>query len=189
MFNLIILILYAIKDFKFYPRIHISINWCNKICITQVFKIFFYLPDLFIHKTVFFFLFFFFFFFFFCFLDRVSLCSPGYPGTQSVDQAGLKLRNPPASASPVLGLKACATTAQQVTFILRDTIMSTFSLIFIWPGEIVHCLKALGALAEDFISVPSWLCMCVCVCVYIYYTHIYIHTHTYIYSFKQNTWT
>jgi hypothetical protein len=34
------------------------------------------------------------------------------PGTHSVDQAGLKLRNPHASASQVLGLKACATTAQ-----------------------------------------------------------------------------
>jgi hypothetical protein len=43
--------------------------------------------------------------------DRVSLYSPGYPGTQSVDQAGLELRNLPASASQVLGLKACATTA------------------------------------------------------------------------------
>jgi hypothetical protein len=28
-----------------------------------------------------------------------------------VDQAGLELRNPPASASQVLGLKVCATTA------------------------------------------------------------------------------
>jgi hypothetical protein len=44
--------------------------------------------------------------------DRVSLCSPGCPGTHSVDQAGLKHRNPPASASQMLGLKACATTAQ-----------------------------------------------------------------------------
>jgi hypothetical protein len=48
----------------------------------------------------------------FCFVfgDRVSLCSPGCPGTHFVDQAGLELRNPPASASRVLGLKACATT-------------------------------------------------------------------------------
>jgi hypothetical protein len=53
----------------------------------------------------------FFFFFFWLFRDRVSLCSPGCPGTHSVDQAGLELRNPPASASRVLGLKACATTA------------------------------------------------------------------------------
>jgi hypothetical protein len=45
----------------------------------------------------------------FCFLafrDRVSLCIPGCPGTHSVDQAGLELRNPLASASQVLGLKA-----------------------------------------------------------------------------------
>jgi hypothetical protein len=52
----------------------------------------------------------------FCFVlifrDRISLCSPGCPGTHSVDQAGLELRNPPASAFQVLGLKACATTAR-----------------------------------------------------------------------------
>jgi hypothetical protein len=41
----------------------------------------------------------------------VSRCSPGCPGTHSVDQAGLKLRNSPASASQVLGLKVCTTTA------------------------------------------------------------------------------
>jgi hypothetical protein len=50
------------------------------------------------------------FFFFLVFRDRVSLYSLGCPGTHFVDQAGLELRNPPASASPVLGLKACATT-------------------------------------------------------------------------------
>jgi hypothetical protein len=46
----------------------------------------------------------------FCFLETGFLCSPGCPGTHAVDQAGLKLRNSPASASRVLGLKACATT-------------------------------------------------------------------------------
>jgi hypothetical protein len=48
----------------------------------------------------------------FCFVfqDRVSLYSPGCPGAHFVDQAGLELRNPPASASRVLGLKAGATT-------------------------------------------------------------------------------
>jgi hypothetical protein len=46
----------------------------------------------------------------FVFRERVSLYSPGCPGTHSVDQAGLELRNSPASASQVLGLKACATT-------------------------------------------------------------------------------
>jgi hypothetical protein len=62
----------------------------------------------------------------FCFVclffrDRISLCSPGCPGTHSVDQAGLELRNPPASASRVLGLKACATTPGLVcgSYVLR----------------------------------------------------------------------
>jgi hypothetical protein len=41
----------------------------------------------------------------FVFQDRVSLYSPGCPGTHSVDQADLELRNLPASASHVLGLK------------------------------------------------------------------------------------
>jgi hypothetical protein len=45
------------------------------------------------------------------FRDRVFLCSPGCPGTHSVDQFGLELRNPSASASQVLGLQAFDTTA------------------------------------------------------------------------------
>jgi hypothetical protein len=52
----------------------------------------------------------FFYFFLLVFRDRVSLYNPGCPGTHFVDQAGLELRNPPVSASRVLGLKACATT-------------------------------------------------------------------------------
>jgi hypothetical protein len=55
---------------------------------------------------------FFFLFFFFVFRDRVSLYIPGCPGTHCVDQAGLELRNPPASASQVLGLKVCVITAR-----------------------------------------------------------------------------
>jgi hypothetical protein len=50
---------------------------------------------------------------FLVFQGSVSLCSPGSPGTHSVDQAGLELRNSPASASQVLGLKARTTTAWQ----------------------------------------------------------------------------
>ena len=45
------------------------------------------------------------FLFLFCFVFET-----GCPGTHSVNQDGLKLRNPPASASQVLGLTACATT-------------------------------------------------------------------------------
>jgi hypothetical protein len=50
------------------------------------------------------------------FWDRVSQYNPGCPGTHSVDQAGLELRNLPASAFQVLGLKACATTTWQMWF-------------------------------------------------------------------------
>ena len=46
--------------------------------------------------------------------DRISLCSPGCPGTHFVDQTGLELKNSPASASPVLGLKAYATTPGKI---------------------------------------------------------------------------
>jgi hypothetical protein len=58
--------------------------------------------------------------FVFVFRDRVSLCSPGCPRIHSVDQAGLELRNPPASASQVLGLKVCAATAQLIISFLRN---------------------------------------------------------------------
>ena len=49
--------------------------------------------------------------FLFFFFETGFLYSPGCLGTYFVDQAGLEHRNPPASASRVLGLKACATTA------------------------------------------------------------------------------
>jgi hypothetical protein len=82
-----------------------------------------YLPCLELHALISFLLDFLFCFVLFCFVlfcfvfrDRVSLCSPGCPGTHSVDQAGLELRNPPASASQVLGLKACATTPGRFFF-------------------------------------------------------------------------
>jgi hypothetical protein len=48
--------------------------------------------------------------------DRLQPCRKNNnkvsPGTHFVDQAGLELRNLPVSASQLLGLKACATTAQ-----------------------------------------------------------------------------
>jgi hypothetical protein len=66
------------------------------------------------------------FFCLFVFQDRVSLCSPGCPATHSVDQAGLELRNPPSSASRVLGLKACVTTAQRY-----------FKILFLAKGQVL----------------------------------------------------
>jgi hypothetical protein len=81
--------------------------------------------------------------FVFCFLfvclfvlqDSVSLCSPGCPGTHSVDQAGLELRDLPASASQVLGLKACATTAWPHLSLLID-LETAWSVLAAYSGEI-----------------------------------------------------
>jgi hypothetical protein len=70
--------------------------------------------------------------FFLVFQDRVSLYSPGCPGTHSVVQAGLELRNLPASVSRVLGLKVCATTARHGTTFLANMTnyyQSAFKLI------------------------------------------------------------
>jgi hypothetical protein len=47
------------------------------------------------------------------FRDRVSLYSPGCSGAHFVDQGGLELRNPPASASQVLGGYATAWQIQK----------------------------------------------------------------------------
>jgi hypothetical protein len=66
-----------------------------------------------------------FFFFFFGFSRQGT---PGCPGTHSVDQAGLELRNPPASASRVLGLKACATTPGLFSVLDIESISLSLSL-------------------------------------------------------------
>jgi hypothetical protein len=57
---------------------------------------------------------------FVCFGDRVSLHSPGCPGTPCVNQTALELTDLPASASRVLGWKVCGTTSQLgCTFLKR----------------------------------------------------------------------
>jgi hypothetical protein len=73
----------------------------------------------------FFFFVFFFSFFFLVFRGRVSLNSPGSSGTHFVGQDGLELRNLPASASQVLELKACTTTARQTSNFLRRKLKKT----------------------------------------------------------------
>jgi hypothetical protein len=60
--------------------------------------------------------------------NRVSLYNPVCPRTHFVDQAGLELRNPPASASQVLGLKACATMPGSKMLLLSTTANGCFSL-------------------------------------------------------------
>ena len=42
---------------------------------------------------------------FICFRDKVSLCSPGCPGTHSVEQAGLKLKSSACLYLPSAGVK------------------------------------------------------------------------------------
>jgi hypothetical protein len=84
----------------------------------------------------------FFLFFFLVFWDRVSLCSPGCPGTHSVDQAGLELRNPPVSASRVLGLKACATTPGLMSFLLQSVCLLSSSL---WCARVNEICIAVGS--------------------------------------------
>jgi hypothetical protein len=77
----------------------------------------------------------------FCFVfrDRVSLYSPGCPGTHSVDQAGLELRNPPDSASRVLGLKACAWPVQfslvEILWSKAQVCLSELAIIFIFTEQ------------------------------------------------------
>ena len=65
----------------------------------------------------------------FVFVFETGLYSPGCPGTYFVDQAGLELRNPPASTFQVLGLKAYTTTTQ----LQRSNLMD----IFIWLRLII----------------------------------------------------
>jgi hypothetical protein len=84
------------------------------------------------HTTLLFGFFFVLFWFgFLLFRDRVSLYSPDCPGTHFVDQAGLELRNPPASASQVLGLKACTTTA----WLTLLSMCRQYRNFLTWPGS------------------------------------------------------
>jgi hypothetical protein len=62
----------------------VTVSWVIRLCIPCLWLIFFVCL--------------------FVFRDRVSLYSPGCPGTHFVDQAGLELRNLPASTSWVLVL-------------------------------------------------------------------------------------
>jgi hypothetical protein len=76
----------------------------------------------------------------FWFFETGFLCVAlaGCPGTHSVDQVGLELRNLPASASRVLGLKACATTAQfgWVFLITKYPLTSAVPALKKWQPEL-----------------------------------------------------
>jgi hypothetical protein len=118
-------------------------------CLRHFLKIFFIFFFYHTYRNSFFLFFFFvclfvFLFFVFLFFETGFLCSPGCPGTHFVDQAGLELRNPPASVSQVLGLKACATTPGLE--ILTKTMLLSF-------GPQNHSLKCLSIhLLSEFVG-------------------------------------
>jgi hypothetical protein len=94
-----------------------------------------------------------FFVFVFVFFSKTGfLCvSPGCPGTHSVDQTGLKLRNSPASASQVLRLKACTTTPGHKSLIKKKNPRQ--------PGVVVHAFNPSTQEAEAgrfLILRPAW---------------------------------
>jgi hypothetical protein len=81
------------------------------------------------------------------FQDRVSLCIPGCPGTHSVDQAGLELRNLPASASEVLGLKTCLNYEFYTLISLRSWIVG-MGLYFIPVVTSIFLLDIIRCIAN-----------------------------------------
>jgi hypothetical protein len=129
----------------------------------------------------------------------VSLCSPGYPETHSVEQAGLEHINPPASASQVLGLKACATTAQLLpcfyVHCLELIIESLFSFKYIFIFEnflhifYIYIIFILFApsnfypvshilMITSFIIIVTYVCMYVCMYEYMYvFMCVYKYLH------------
>jgi hypothetical protein len=72
---------------------------------------------------LFFFFLFFFFLFFFDFSETEFLCVALAVLELSVEQAGLELKNLPASASQVLRLKACTTTPGYILPYLSSVIL------------------------------------------------------------------
>ena len=117
---------------------------------------------------------------FFCFLfsvfvvvvvfwDRVSLYSPGCPETYFGDQAGLELRNLPASASQVLELKAC-TIMPDACILLQGGLLITVvcpALHDVWIINITETAEARQRLTlSDFVlDFECHLCIC---CIYFF---------------------
>jgi hypothetical protein len=62
--------------------------------------------------------------------------------THFVDQAGLKLRNPPAFASQVLGLKACTTTTQLIFITLLNFMCMGILIAFMLAHHFVCLVPA-----------------------------------------------
>jgi hypothetical protein len=89
----------------------------------------------------------FFCFLFFVFRDRVSLYSPGCPGTHFVDQAGLELRNIACLCLPSAGIKGVCHHARLC--------FSVFEAGFLCVALVVHLLCRPGWSQTQR---STWLC-------------------------------
>jgi hypothetical protein len=133
---------------------------------------------------------FYFYLFNFCFvffLNRFSLCIPGFPGTHSVDQGRLKIRNLPASATQVLGLKASTITPRFILFIYLFIYLFTNLLLF-WVFCFCLLLKLVEGLAIILIfsknqCIAPLICCIFSVCLFVsislisafdYFFHLFI---------------
>ena len=65
-----------------------------------------------------------------CVCLRVCVCVSDCQGTHYVDQAGIKLRDPPSLASAMLGLKVCTTIPGLGKIIFILLFSPYFSLVF-----------------------------------------------------------
>jgi hypothetical protein len=85
----------------------------------------------------------------FVFKDKFSLRSPGCLGTHSVDQADLELRDLPASASRVRGLKDCTT----ISMAWFSGLIFFFNLIFL--SRVLQCRPCRPHIFSDLHISPS----------------------------------
>jgi hypothetical protein len=89
----------------------------------------------------------------FAFRDTISLCCPGCPRVHSVDQAGLKLRDPPTSASQVPGLNVWGQhRPQSSSFSLREA-----RSILITPKRKLFSLRFYSDSREKQVWLPLFI--------------------------------
>lgn len=101
------------------------------------------------------------------FLDRVSLYSPGCPGAHS-DQPGLELKNPHASASLVLELKASATTPRTIFYFkFLSLLMKLKYLMFLYLRLYMSLLIRQVFFLSD--TVVVFLKIFIILCIWVFY--------------------
>ena len=87
--------------------------------------------------------------------DKVSLCSPGYSGFLSVDQAGLELRGPPVCALQIAGIKGVfhhAQLGEKMSKALKKLgIGLAWWLEYVWP-------MGVALLGGVVLSEEAWPC-------------------------------